>query len=131
MNEEIITIDSDSEELCEIIFPESTNKTTKSNTNDIVELYATTSTIDPNVREKYYDNDTIIDSSETLRRWKIKKLADPNINHSKMNYRLRVFNETNTHKPRFFRPGLFVEEDDDEMSLKRRRIQKTNSTMQI
>ena len=116
MNEEIITIDSDSEELSEITFPETckSNKTTKRDMNDIIELYATTSTIDPNVREKYYDNDTIIDSSETLRRWKIKKLADPNINHSKMNYRFRVFSETNAHKPRFFRPGLFMEENDDD-----------------
>ena len=75
---------------------------------------------DPNVGHKYYDNDTIIDSSETMRRWNVEKLADPSINNSKMNYRLRVFKETNPPKIRIFRPGIFMEEHDHDNQFKKK-----------
>ncbi len=40
-------------------------------------------------------------------------MADPKVNNSRMSYRKRVFKETKMPEPRKFRPGIFVEDEDD------------------
>ena len=47
-----------------------------------------------------------------LKRWNIKKMADPKVNNSRMRYSYRVFKETKMPEPRRFRPGIFVEDED-------------------
>lgn len=61
------------------------------------------------VRETYYDNDKITDPMETLRRWRVKAVADPGVNLSRMNYRRRVHKDERPAQRRQFLPGIFVD----------------------
>ncbi len=68
---------------------------------------------DMSKRETYYDNDLIVDRSKVLERWNIKKCADPNVNFSKMNYKLRVLNDNSIPNKREFRSGIFLTDKKD------------------
>jgi len=89
------------------------NKVTDSDEDYIQELCVIQNVINKNKRETWYDNDTVVDTQGVLKRWNIKKMADPTVNNSRMNYRHRVFKETKKAIPRRFRPGLFAEDEDN------------------
>ena len=83
----------------------------ESDEDSIQELCVINNSIDGSTRETYYDNDLVIDRNKVLERWNVKKCADPNINHSKLNYRLRVFKDSKITKKREFRLGIFFEDE--------------------
>jgi hypothetical protein len=85
--------------------------------DEVFELFATTEKISCFSKYNYYKNDEIIGSSDTLKRWKIKKLTNPHLNYTLTNYRMRVFNDQRTRKPRFFKPGIFISDDAECSSL--------------
>lgn len=48
------------------------------------------------------------------KRWNIKTLAEPGVNHSKSNYRFRLFGDKEKPHPRAIRPGIYWEENETE-----------------
>jgi len=64
----------------------SENRVTDSDEDYIQELCVIQNVINKNKRETWYDNDTVVDTQGVLKRWNIKKMADPTVNNSRMNY---------------------------------------------
>lgn len=65
-----------------------------------------------NLRETYYDNDSVVDKKEVMKRWNVKKLVDPNENLSVSHYRSRFSGQTSpSNLPVYsYKPGIFLEE---------------------
>lgn len=57
------------------------------------------------------------DDQEVLDRWRIKKRADPNVNLSMSNYKLRAFGEIVPVPERKFKPNIFFDETLDATNL--------------
>ena len=53
-------------------------------------------------------------SFNNYKRWNIKTLAEPGVNHSKSNYRFRLFGDKEKPHPRAIRPGIYWEENETE-----------------
>lgn len=95
--------------------PKPTNVTADKSESDIevVCVVKKTTNLNPSRRETYFDDDEVKDPSEILRRWKVKASADPNINHSRMNYRQRVYNDSRPRQERQFLPGIYCEKSSE------------------
>ncbi|RNA24086.1 rap guanine nucleotide exchange factor 6-like isoform X1 [Brachionus plicatilis] len=55
-------------------------------------------------------SDFDLDDQQVMDRWRIKKRADPNVNLSMSNYRLRVFGDQGACYERKFKPNIFFDE---------------------
>lgn len=83
--------------------------------DDVIELFTIKNISNPFAKNTYFDDDQVIDQQEVLKRWKIKKLSDPNVNQSVSNHKQRL-KQTVPNVQFCFKPGIFLKDEIEEKS---------------